>query len=445
MEQASRSMELTGGDHFVLALDRQMRSAGFSGNICRLVLRLEEAPTREELRTALKASPLTAWLANVRHARRLPLQLPHWRANGQRGEISVGGGEQAINEASHLPLFPKRVLWPETPPAVAFDLLPAAGNQCDLVLTWHHALMDARGAELLLGALSGGNAGHWPPEQLLGLSQPTSLRGWLSSWRTLWRRSMFARKSILFISKASQPPLAMLGRTRQENATAAHRFHLIDFDEEETAIIDQRCTESSVGFRESLFLLAAVIRGALAVLRERRQAPGAFLIPVPQDQRRRGFPGPVFSNHVTFFFYRIEADEAENRQQLLASLKKQMEAQIRDRIPQSYAEMMSLFRRMPLPLYSRILRGPSEGRMASLFFSYTGECLAGQERFLGRRILDATHLAPVSAPPGFSAVFTRFRGRLRATISWVESCLEGEELDLFERTLCAELLEDDES
>jgi len=79
MPNLPRHLQLTGGDYFILALDRQMRRAGLPGNVCRLVWRLEGTVDTDRLRQRLATSPLLHWLARVHMMRFLPILSPRWR------------------------------------------------------------------------------------------------------------------------------------------------------------------------------------------------------------------------------------------------------------------------------------------------------------------------------------------------------------------------------
>jgi hypothetical protein len=72
-------LQLTGGDYFIHAIDRQMQRAGIPGNICRMVLRLESPPDLEQLRATLAASPAAAWLAGIHMRRPVFFLSPFWR------------------------------------------------------------------------------------------------------------------------------------------------------------------------------------------------------------------------------------------------------------------------------------------------------------------------------------------------------------------------------
>jgi hypothetical protein len=58
------------------------------------------------------------------------------------------------------------------------------------------------------------------------------------------------------------------------------------------------------------FYLAGTLRALHTVATRRGNRDGAYLIPVAHDTRRRGANGPIFSNHLSILFYRIEPRQA---------------------------------------------------------------------------------------------------------------------------------------
>ena len=437
------SIPLTGGDYFALALDHTMRRAGMAGSICRLVVELGGRLEAKRLRAALDASGLEPWLANVRFSRALPFLKPRWRQ--RRGGGSLPIAERAAADAPPAP---------DERSNLAFDLVHQPDGKTALILTWHHGLMDARGAELLLHHIDASAAGKPPsPETVFGNVAPT-LREQLRDWLRAPARLRLSRQSLTLVDAASRPPLVSLtpngrrghrelARGRASGARgASSRFRTLSFTLEETARIAAVGDRAGAGFRRSLFCLAAAVR-ALDAVRARRGAETAtWLVPVPQDRRRRGALGPIFSNQVSFLFYRGEPDDLASIETLVASLRRQMTEQVRDRIPDYFALAMEMFQRVPLGWYARILRGPSGGQFASLFFSDTGESFCGRTSFLGAPIVGIAHLPPVPVPPGVAVVCSTFQGRLGIVLSWVEGCLAADEVDLVERTLRSELLAD---
>ena len=180
-----------------------------------------------------------------------------------------------------------------------------------------------------------------------------------------------------------------------------------------------------------------------AVAVQRGNQDGAYLIPVPHDTRRHGANGPIFSNHLSILFYRIEPQHAGRISDILGELSRQMTDQIRDRFPESCMAALDMFKPLPLGFYVHHLGKPTRGKIATFSFSDSGETCAGMTELWGGRILDVTHLVPSWRPPGLTVVFLRFGNRLSALLSSVDDCLSPAEVDGLERDVRQALLEEE--
>ncbi|MGD0746035.1 MAG: hypothetical protein ABSA45_12855, partial [Verrucomicrobiota bacterium] len=196
-------------------------------------------------------------------------------------------------------------------------------------------------------------------------------------------------------------------------------------------------------FRRSHFYLAASVRALHALALQRGNKEGAYLIPVPHDTRRRGVNGPIFSNHLSILFYRIEPQLAGRLGDILGELSRQMTNQIRDRFPESCMSALDMFKPFPLWYYLFHLGKPTRGKIATFCFSDSGEACAGKTELCGARILDVVHLVPSWRPPGLTVIFLRFGNRLSALLSWVDDCVSPAEVDKLERDMRKALLEEE--
>ncbi len=481
-EKLPRSIPPTGGDYFALALDHLMRRMGLAGNVCRLVLRLDEPLDKERFRSVLDRSDLINWLSRLHLRRRFPF-LVHkcFTCNGQAAlilrEHAVKHGG-ASDEVPHI-VPSHRGLSPNRAPGLAFDVVDHPDGSTSIMLSWHHALMDALGAELLFQHLNRSAACNDPADQLLALTRPDRAKSTLQSLLGFPRKLARARQAVLFVTHASRVPIASLIRPQHQltrprgakpdlrgerrakpdlrGARGAEpdlregrraepdraRYDFVSFDEPATARIDAHGERIGAGYHKGLFYLAATIRAFDRALRHRGSADGAYVVPVPQDLRKRGSLGPVFANRVTFQFYRVERGQTGSLRETYHILREQMIDQLRRDIPQSYVAMMELFRNVPLGLYSKMLRGPTEGQLSSFFFSFTGEACQRMDRFLGVRVRTIRHMAPLAYPPGVGVVFSRHLSRLCATVSFLEGCFEPRELTTFGEALRSDLIDGD--
>jgi hypothetical protein len=438
-----RHLQLTGGDYFIHAIDRRMRRAGMAGNVCRIVIRLEGGLEAEPLRQRVATSPMLNWLGRVRMIRLLPVLSPLWRVSTRPGEIlheHQGNGASGDVPASLPPAVLERPLPAGGSPALALDLVRHVDGTAHLVFSWNHALLDVHGAELLLRHLHKGDgaAGGLEDSNLVDPRQ-TSFN-LLRHWRNFPRRVMTARGSLALINKTCGEPLLSLLPTPRPAKECHNHFRVCCFSEEETARIDAHGECRNTGFRRSLFYLAALIKALHTVVAARGGEPGAYLVPVPHDLRRRGARGPIFSNQLSFLFYRIEPHLAASLTDTIGELTRQMTDQVRDRTPESFQAAMEMFKVMPLDFYIHRLGRPTRGKFASFFFTDAGETCVGIHELLGARVTAVTHLAPASRPPGLTVVFSRFRRQLTAVLSWVDDCLALAEVGDLERGLRSALL-----
>lgn len=439
MAELPRSHPITGADYFVWALDRQMRRAGVSGNVCRLVVRLEGGPDPARLAERLSRSPVARWLSRLRLARPLRLLSPRWTevAGPPPGLLAVSLETGARNGGALPAELPERDLRADRSPCLAVDLLRGAGDVGHLVLTWHHALMDVRGAELFVRHLGADPSGD-REAAVSAFAASGACPGLLERLRGTPRRLAFARESLAFITSACREPMVSLVGEAALPGPCRYRVHW--FDAEQTARVDAHGLRLEAGFRRSLFYLAASVRALHAVAERRGETGGAYVVPVPHDLRRRGAEGPLLSNQLSFLFFRVEAAEAGDLRAVIGGLTSQMLEQVRARSTESFLASMELFRPFPLDFYVRQLGRPTGGRVATFFFSDAGESCPGLTELAGARPTAVTHLAPAARPPGLTVVTSRFRGRLCFVLSWAEDCLSAEEVDHLEAGLAAALL-----
>ncbi|MGH7980544.1 MAG: hypothetical protein ACREE6_14300, partial [Limisphaerales bacterium] len=259
----------------------------------------------------------------------------------------------------------------------------------------------------------------------------------LSKW---WSSASFAHSSMRWLNESGKDPLFSPAPSGPRSSACSNHRRRIHFTEDETARIAERTATIAPGFRRSHFYLAASIQALHHVARA-RGAGGAYLVPVPHDTRRHGAKGPIFSNHLSILFYRIEAGQAENVRDIVAELGRQMTAQIRDKFPEACMAALNMFKILPPKLYVQQLGKPTKGKIASLSFSDSGEVCPGMTEFCGGGILDVAHLIPCWSAPGVTMLFLQFAGQLSIMLSWVDDCISMSEADGLERDLRQVLLE----
>jgi hypothetical protein len=422
--------------------DRGMRRNGMPGNVCRVAIELGRGLDTDRLRQRVAASPVLDWLGRVSIKRSLPMFPPVWRTTAQPQTILHEHSGQGAN-GHELSQVPQQVLERDLDagegPALALDLVRHADGTQHLVLSWNHALMDVRGAEFVLRHLNAGDEvkGSSALENLINPDQKHSSLG---RW---WQSVKLARASMEWIRTSGREPLFSLMPAGGPSGPCRGRSRLVAFTREETARMERRCEQFNAGFRRSHFYLAASIRALHGVASARGNQEGGYLVPVPHDMRRRGSHGPIFSNHLSILFYRIETRQAASLSAIIEELSRQMMDQMRNRFPECCMAALDMFKPLPLNYYVRHLGSPTGGKFASLCFSDSGETCAGMNDLLGAPIQAVTHLVPTWRPPGLTMLFWRFSGQLCALLASVDDCLSPAEVDVLEHGLRSALLEEE--
>jgi len=422
--------------------DRRMRRYGLPGNVCCAIIRLGPGLDMERLRQRITSSPILDWLSRVRIARPFPLLPPLWRTLAEPKTVLYEHNDQngGPDMSWSLPTaVAGRQLHAARGPGLAFDVMRHADGTSHLYLSWNHTLLDARGLDLLLSHLNANGATNGVPA-VQDLISPRQ-KGWdLSGW---WPNVKMARGSVKWLHESGDEPLFSLLPPGPPPRLCRNFYRVVSFTEPETARIDARSQQLVGGFRRGHFYLAASVRAVHAVAVQRGNQDGAYLIPVPHDTRRHGAKGPIFSNHLSILFYRIEPRYAGRIKDIVAELSRQMMDQIRDRFPESCMAALDMFKPLPLGFYVHHLGKPTRGKIATFSFSDSGEACTGMTDLWGAPILEVTHLVPSWRPPGLTVIFLRFGNRLSALLSSVDDCLSSAEVGRMERDVRHALLEEE--
>lgn len=419
-----------------------MRRFGLPGNVCNAVLRLGPGLDVVQLRRRVESSPILDWLSRVRVVRPFPVLAPLW-CTGQKPRDffhEYSDPDPPEQGPAQLPqVIAHRELHAAHGPSLAFDLVRHPDQSFHLVFSWNHALMDARGADLVLHHLNAGAEPNGAPTVDDVIHPPQ--RGYsLSGW---WTNVKTARGSIGWLHDSGREPLFSLLPGLRPAGPCRNQYRIVLFTKEETARIGARSERLNASFRRSHFYLAAALRAVHTIATARGNKDGAYLVPVPHDTRRRGTNGPIFSNHLSILFYRIEPDRVGSLSAIIAEITRQMMEQIRTRFPEACMAALNMFKPLPLGYYVHHLGEPTRGKFATFCFSDSGETCGGMTELLGAPIQAVTHFVPSWRPPGLTFIFLSFNGRLSALMSWVDDCLSPDEVNTVEATLRTALLDEE--
>jgi hypothetical protein len=222
--------------------------------------------------------------------------------------------------------------------------------------------------------------------------------------------------------------------------TCQYGYRNIRFSIDETRRIDAVCDSYHIRLGRSAFYLAAIIRSFHdAVAAE--DTTHNYWVPVPQDRRRKGVLGPVFANQVSSLYYSITQEHIGSMAEVVQTLSASMMDQMRARLPESNKVMMDSMVYAPLWLYRYLIKSPTKGRLASFFFSDTGNSLEGLTAFMGHPLVEAVHYPPPSMMPGWTCIFMRVQDQQQVVVSFPNATSEDASLiNKFEARLRKELL-----
>lgn len=415
------STPLSGADWFLASIEKMMLASGQGEHAGLSVLRLGRGFDVDALRSAAERlaehSPIAdGWL------RTSWFGVPRWEWKpGTRAvfPIVVHAGppgdlaHHRLNEPSYEP--------------IRFDVLSGAEGDTVLILRWRHLLLDGKGAELLLGELARLAADPAAAPERADSWGPITPAP--SGWRDLLGEAEKFKDHFYDLASTS---IRSLGGAQPRAGIA--RFYIEEFSLEESARIMARAGEI---FQIGWFL-AVAMRVHQAVLLARGEEAESYQAGCAVQERKRGARHPIWQNHVSQLFFRLLSTQLGDLPAAARLLHEQFAAQTKSRLEKAFAVMSRFLRRMPRPLYLRMLRKNSHGHLTSFFFSHTGEFLPECQTFCGAPVENGWHVPSVCQPPGTGLFFSQRDGQLTATFSWREGSLREGELEL----MCKKLRED---
>jgi hypothetical protein len=416
---------LSGGDCFFLAMEGHFRKYSTSGNVCHLYISVGGKITNEILRQKISEHPIFTWMSQIELDRGGIFGLPKWVYHADK-KSAIQIVEQAV-EQSGLPESVIQYGIPlEAPCLFRFTLLHLPGGTTDLVFSWHHVLMDAQGAETLIKLLGGEiqeeNVRFFPEKEKK-----------INPFKAFYKLHVAKE----FVKKSSKKPLVQLVKKKPDYEPVM-RYHVIELTEEQTRMLDQRAVAHGAGISKGSFYLASTFKAVNEWLVSQNNTKGAFWVPVPQNRRPRGMYGPVLSNLQAFMFYRMPREKITSLQESTAYITKQMFDLIRSKLPDDYAVMSDLLRRLPSKFYYWLIKGPAGGSVAS--FLYTDPGVNVFRSFMGYPVSNLTNYPPGTFPPGLMTVFERFNGKQKIIFNYTQQVVSREDLTKIERNLLHELL-----
>ncbi|AKT38388.1 uncharacterized protein CMC5_025340 [Chondromyces crocatus] len=426
---------LGGIDVFHLMNDRAMRGRGLSGNDCLFVVelggRLDPDQLQRRLDRAVEVVPELRWRLDV------PLfARPRWAYEPQRAAPRVRVHDVDTEAERHVlleTLLATRVggarVW-------EIDLVRRPGAGDTLVLRHIHSLVDARGADRLVRWLGSGHADELE-------DPPLPEERFAHSERALQHLDRNARLDLARTYKAhvfavGERPIKSLAAVSPPRGAAIHpRVHRLILDADETNAFDRRVRERARLAETSLMLLASarLLDGAL---RARGHALPHHVLPVPLSLDAKVGARRLLGNHLSMLHFSLDRDDLADEHRAVVHLAEQQRVAIREKLDLAMLAALDLARWLPGFAYGWLRDSPFQGELSSMIFSNPGPMTITS--FAGVPVADAYPLPTVVSPPGFQVIFSRFAGRLSASIVHTAGVLDEVEARTLPRALRADLL-----
>jgi hypothetical protein len=185
----------------------------------------------------------------------------------------------------------------------------------------------------------------------------------------------------------------------------------------------------------SFFHAVIAARAHRALLRSRGYSSPTLVLGVPAQLRAKTEKGEsaLFQNHMTMLYYALEDAELDCIAAACRLVMKQSIDHLRHKHHLSFASVLSLSRHLPGRTAIHLVRWQQSGELVSLFHSWTGTVAPGLDYAFGGRILNGFHIPGVTAPPGSGLFFSDCQGLYSVVLSWVDSCLSAQEVEIMRR------------
>ncbi len=426
-------------DCFTLAMDEEIRHDGLSGNLCGLVVDLDQTPDIELLERRIKqfseSYPL-AFASLQQRGKRF-----YWcqRDNTPQLFFQHHGTEDDLENDFHNltlnQLINHKQQREKTTP-IEFHLITSTTKNT-FFIRWIHPFCDARGIDLILKFLSTESA-----DLRLQFDQPNSkalVDIQLDKYRW-WQKINLLFKGKRYIHNLDKLQSIIPFNTSQK--TVSLNFSVQTLSQEQTRSV-LKLARKQVGITgTSLYYIGCFMR-ALIQLQPDKEGQ-AYCVPYAFNLRKQRALSPIINNHVCALFAQAPAEIIKDREKLFAHLKQQNTDVIRQKLDYAFLPLMWAGSWLSLDKYGSILRLSSSGlERSSFWFSDVGKLDSPTDGFLGAKINSLFHLSQVTTPPGIAFLCCLYQNQLSISYNYVVPHTNAKQIETLQQLVLAELLKDD--
>jgi len=394
--KTQNSFKLSGADAFLLALESHEDHFSFHDQFCHYILDIEGEISKQSLSDAFEKQGIEN-MNSLEIKGRHNFTVPFWRMMEEKIPVK-------IEEISALTASDFEETYTILNESVKnHDNISIQYNYhrdtdtTTLIFRWNHLLLDAFGAYTILN-YAGGNM------------ERENIKFYPDSIPVFFNLFGFY-KIIRFISNSSHPPIYF--PAVKKHPSDQPYLRLLSFDVDESKSIKQHAANMKSGIFLSNYLLACVSK---TVHEMTSDGSSDFWVPIPINSRKKGIKGPLFTNPLSFYFFRIKRSLCMNITANVADLHLQMTSQLKKRQPFFYRKLTEFMRFLPLRIYYFFVVGWKRKNHASFMFTMAQTHDETFATFLNKKIKGALNIPPNTYPPGLTFAFMEFNKSLRVMI-----------------------------
>lgn len=401
--------KLSGSDYFHLLIDRKMLRAGLAGNISRIHFELDELADLSQISEQLRKNKHLIYANSLRYQLCWPL-LPVWRQTDNPKEcVSVS---ENITDLDFESTVTNRKV--ENDSGLVFvDLCQLDDDSKHVVISMHHSLFDYQGMMNFVRALNNDFDGPLFPT-------PTKISG----FKLL---QDFHYMTVYMLSCHAWKLGSLLPKKPLKKATVAYKE--LEYNAEEAKAIDTNAWHAGSRIGTSGYLIASTAISVHKTLLARGEKPPYLFFSIPHNQRKLGTVGHLYSNQLSFLFFRLSVNDLTSTENAVNSINFQLKQQIKNRIVERYANLLSSMRFVPMFLYEKMVNLASKGRLASFGFSDLGIEQLNFDQWLGAKVKTVKRYPPVPIPPGISVATTKLDDGRKIVIAYGKEILSESEVE----------------
>lgn len=421
----------------MLAFDHQLKKNGFAGNQAQIILGLITPVEIDEFRKRLSnvASQFPLISAELRSSfwRGHPYWLLPAALSSSCPEVQPYFCEEPPGSPPHEALrrqllnTPLRIRHGEL---LRFDLIYFHCGRMEIIMTWHHAMMDAHGAEYFFHMI-GQNSDGCTLTLDEAVDDTHSLFGKRISSIDTQEKLRLAKPVFDQIDRMALLRPVSLYATLKPQTSSRMDFCFEGFTLPETTEIMNRCRTMCGAMNDSAYFLSAALLTCAEVYLRKGIETRSYIVSSTIGLRKIGARLPIFTNQAGVLLYEFTAGDKSGLSSVAEQFRSQTQDAMRNDMLFSNQCALELSRFMPTWLYMRKIKKALRGEIASLLFANPGATFQGLATFMNEPVQYQYHVPAVVTPPGIAIVYYTFAGRLQITLAYAEGLLSSEEADGF--------------